>query len=905
MSLLNWRRSARSADHPPVDPPDTDASPTLADAPLPPEHEVIRASTLADVPDWATLPPMAPSLPEMPVVVSRHFDDSLVSWQPPERFIDTLGHSVSPTAPSGIIEGMAVLSPVPEAEPQLGAGQIGGQEPLTLAIPPSASPDKRDERSRVSTRRLDPPAMEAPAAFEEPQAAEILPPPEQPPQVDQPPAPSPDVPVTTSSADDHSDIPMVEPAPQRPEAAESTLTSDATEVQAPSSDLVGSRPLAPVVQALVDPSAAESTIKPLIHARTPPDMPLAHLPTALMAEEETQERRLDETATTPRLPATEAAQSPAAETTAGLVGERAMIDEPADSGLSSAPPPPSQAPSDIPTPDLPLAGPPSAPASGASLPAAPLTGPGSSFAAETPEALLPTPSVAEAPAAQEAEPAVEVQPTEEPPAADEIPAVPVASDDPAASAPSVPPPSPVAPLLGQGPPIGGEIAPLAAGPEAASGPAPTPAESSQPSPPLAPWPRSGLGEPMSGLPATARSWDITTLTPAQQRHTSRALVQSELARMARGTSPAEAPSAAPAPTRPAGPDAGTSQPAYTASSGMSLQRAVMQRVESTSSGVIPAGLPPAGPEAAPLVSMHPLILGDPTDGDPESAHPAQRAARPVEGSARPVEGTRVRNEVGQRHGVDLSNVPLDRSPEATSEAYRLRARAFTSERGVVIPDRIGTLESGSGEALLAHELTHVAQRAHYGDSLPSESTPVGRLLEAEALAAEMPLRSGVSTGASPVAQPGGTGRLPTAGTRGDGAPGDAAQPLPLVTPSASGPDPESLAATILERMSALSTPAGLAGSTEVFTSHQWAPSSSPAPVSAGSVQRAAEGSTMVAPDQSPNGDQGHSSGKGRPSDEELSNLSRWLYPLIRYRLKGDLREDRERAGLLTDHYRRW
>ena len=41
------------------------------------------------------------------------------------------------------------------------------------------------------------------------------------------------------------------------------------------------------------------------------------------------------------------------------------------------------------------------------------------------------------------------------------------------------------------------------------------------------------------------------------------------------------------------------------------------------------------------------------------------------------------------------------------------------------------------------------------------------------------------------------------------------------------------------------------------------------------------------------------------TDEELTNLSRWLYPLIRYRLKGELREDRERAGLLTEHYRRW
>jgi hypothetical protein len=43
----------------------------------------------------------------------------------------------------------------------------------------------------------------------------------------------------------------------------------------------------------------------------------------------------------------------------------------------------------------------------------------------------------------------------------------------------------------------------------------------------------------------------------------------------------------------------------------------------------------------------------------------------------------------------------------------------------------------------------------------------------------------------------------------------------------------------------------------------------------------------------------------RPSEQELHNLSRWLYPLMKYKLKMDLREDRERAGLLTDHYRKW
>jgi hypothetical protein len=116
-----------------------------------------------------------------------------------------------------------------------------------------------------------------------------------------------------------------------------------------------------------------------------------------------------------------------------------------------------------------------------------------------------------------------------------------------------------------------------------------------------------------------------------------------------------------------------------------------------------------------------------------------------------------------------------------------------------------------------------------------------------------------------------------------------------------------LATSILERMSVLSTPAAMVGATEVFTSPQWASSPSAAPAGSSSVQRAEDDSTTVAraAAPAPTTDHAPATEQGRPSDQYLSNLSRWLYPLIRYRLKGDLREDRERAGLLTDHYRRW
>jgi hypothetical protein len=96
--------------------------------------------------------------------------------------------------------------------------------------------------------------------------------------------------------------------------------------------------------------------------------------------------------------------------------------------------------------------------------------------------------------------------------------------------------------------------------------------------------------------------------------------------------------------------------------------------------------------------------------------------------------------------------------------------------------------------------------------------------------------------------------------------------------------------------------------TQVFGQPPSAPAPAPATPAPPSVQRA-----DLLPAPAPAGPAEAGAGQGgqggpfarRPSDHELTNLSRWLYPLIKYRLKGELREDRERAGLLTDHYRRW
>lgn len=235
----------------------------------------------------------------------------------------------------------------------------------------------------------------------------------------------------------------------------------------------------------------------------------------------------------------------------------------------------------------------------------------------------------------------------------------------------------------------------------------------------------------------------------------------------------------------------------------------------------------------------------------------------------------------------------------------MRARAFTSDRAVVVPHSAGTLESGPGEALLAHELTHVAQRARFGANLPAESTPAGRVLEAEALAVEMSFPSSTHR-AAPLMRT--EPQVGTAVSRGV-TPGVAEPPpaeLPLASSSGAVLDADALAATLIERMSTVTSP-GSPGTTETYTA-AWAPAPTAAPA-AQFVQRAEDSPTAVvpAPTTTPDATSGQqpSTSLERPSDEDLTKWSQWLYPLIRYRLKGELREDRERAGLLTDHYRRW
>jgi len=91
-------------------------------------------------------------------------------------------------------------------------------------------------------------------------------------------------------------------------------------------------------------------------------------------------------------------------------------------------------------------------------------------------------------------------------------------------------------------------------------------------------------------------------------------------------------------------------------------------------------------------------------------------------------------------------VRIDRSQGAASAAAELGANAFTSGDTIVMPSSHGPLDSGRGQALLAHELVHVGQQRSMGSSLPAEHTAAGQDLEREAQSAESFVEQGRLSG---------------------------------------------------------------------------------------------------------------------------------------------------------------
>ncbi|HZT67015.1 MAG TPA: DUF4157 domain-containing protein [Acidimicrobiales bacterium] len=326
----------------------------------------------------------------------------------------------------------------------------------------------------------------------------------------------------------------------------------------------------------------------------------------------------------------------------------------------------------------------------------------------------------------------------------------------------------------------------------------------------------------------------------------------------------------------------------------------------------------------------------------------------------------VRAAVSAQVGVDLSSVPVDRGVETVAQSRRLAAQAYTDDSGVHIPPTVGRLDRSPGRELLAHELTHAAQRIVMG-SVPDERSPAGRRLEAQAdSVAERLAQLPAVTPSSPP--------RPRAGVPGAGGPGPAPTALPsppAVTVLAAAPaiTPPALTPTApaAPRLTELAERAGPGEAptappqrrSEPPQARPSGPEESPRPVAvspalAGLERRLAQleetaSAALAATDTAPaavglasatwqsplavsapapaapavappavpaapaavsNGVQRKPTADGspwsvKPTNADLERMARLLYPVLRLELVSELREDRDRAGRLSDIYGRW
>ncbi|WP_405059636.1 DUF4157 domain-containing protein [Kribbella sp. NBC_01505] len=102
----------------------------------------------------------------------------------------------------------------------------------------------------------------------------------------------------------------------------------------------------------------------------------------------------------------------------------------------------------------------------------------------------------------------------------------------------------------------------------------------------------------------------------------------------------------------------------------------------------------------------------------------------------------VATSVGTRWGVELGDVPVVRGRVAGARAKELSVRAFTTRGVVHLPDEAGELTDPGVQALLAHELTHVAQQQLLGADLPAAASAEGQRLEEQAIATEQWFHAG-------------------------------------------------------------------------------------------------------------------------------------------------------------------
>jgi hypothetical protein len=244
---------------------------------------------------------------------------------------------------------------------------------------------------------------------------------------------------------------------------------------------------------------------------------------------------------------------------------------------------------------------------------------------------------------------------------------------------------------------------------------------------------------------------------------------------------------------------------------------------------------PSSTAGSPILSAQPLRTG------------VQRAplTLPQRASRKPV-STATAIATGAAPPSSDEPVKVHRDGQASQLSTAFDARSFTHGGEVYLPASHGSLTSGTGKALLAHELTHVVQQRRLGSSLPAEHSPHGKSLEAEAVAAE-------HSGSLPLAMPG-------SGSRN--------------------------------------------GDEETATPHgaQRAPNGpAPSPSNSQTITVDLGGGVQRAPVTSPSMADGGADKDGHKHTEgELEDLAGQLYARIGRRLRRELLVDRERAGLALD-----
>jgi hypothetical protein len=128
------------------------------------------------------------------------------------------------------------------------------------------------------------------------------------------------------------------------------------------------------------------------------------------------------------------------------------------------------------------------------------------------------------------------------------------------------------------------------------------------------------------------------------------------------------------------------------------------------------------------------------DGDGPAVAPELEAAiRGAKGGGQPLPD-RVRTRMEQALGADFSRVRVHADPQADQLNQAIQARAFTTGQDVFFRQGAYAPESQGGQALLAHELTHVVQQTAKAPTTPL--TAVQRMKISGLPSTDVPIRIG-------------------------------------------------------------------------------------------------------------------------------------------------------------------